>query len=45
MTDNRPRTGRPGPKDGSQEGFKTGGRGMNRSPDNCRHEDIKKNRK
>lgn len=44
MTDTRPRTGRPGPKNGSQTGFKTGGRGMNKT-DNCRHEDIKKTRK
>ena len=44
MADNRPITGRLGPTDGSQAGFKTGGRGMNKT-DNCRHEDIKKGRK
>ena len=43
MVDNRPRTGRPGPKDGSQTGFKSGGRGMNRT-DKCRHPDIKDKR-
>ena len=34
---------RSGKQDGSQYGFLSGGRGMNRT-ENCRHPDIKKNR-
>jgi len=39
----RPRTGRLGPKDGNQTGFKSGGRGMNKTKE-CRHPDIKDKR-
>ena len=39
----KPRTGF-GRKDGSQQGFKQGGRGRNRTT-TCRHPNIKRNRR